>query len=139
MALPVNDIAELIPQKRPFVMVGKLVHVGVNNAVSRFTINSDNVFIKGYIFQEAGLMENIAQTAALREGYLAQQQNKAVSKGHIITVKDFEVLDLPRIGDELQTEIIIEEQILNMAIISGTIYLNERLIASCEMKVVIDN
>jgi predicted hotdog family 3-hydroxylacyl-ACP dehydratase len=139
MTFPVNDIETLIPQKAPFVMVGRLMHVGKNNAISRFMINSDNVFVKDGLFQEAGLMENIAQTAALRAGYMAHSQNKQVTPGHIITVKHFEVLNLPMAGDELQTEINIEEQLLQLVTISGEIYLGKQLIASCEMNVIIDN
>ena len=47
----------------------------------------------GY-FTEGGLMENMAQTAAARAGYLAKAENKPVSGGYIGAVKDFEVFFL---------------------------------------------
>ena len=50
-------------------MVSSLLSVDERSARSSFTINIENVFVKNNIFQEAGLMENIAQTAALRAGY----------------------------------------------------------------------
>jgi 3-hydroxymyristoyl/3-hydroxydecanoyl-(acyl carrier protein) dehydratase len=71
MQLPVNDITSLIPQKYPFVMVGKLLLVDETLTKSSFVIKSDNLFVKNGFFQEAGLMENIAQTAALRAGYIS--------------------------------------------------------------------
>ena len=37
-------------------------------------------------FSEAGLMENIAQTAAARAGYIAVMENKPVAIGYIMSV-----------------------------------------------------
>src|ERR1700676_785962 len=73
MVLPAENIIPLIPQKPPFVMVGKLLYIDETNTRSSFRITNDNVFVKDNLFQEAGLLENIAQTAALRAGYLANE------------------------------------------------------------------
>jgi predicted hotdog family 3-hydroxylacyl-ACP dehydratase len=135
MQLPVNDITPLIPQKHPFVMVGKLLLVDEVLTRSSLVIEPGNVFVKDGFFQEAGLMENIAQTAALRAGYLAHTNNKPVENGYIGSVKDFEVLQLPQINDELLTEISITDRIFNVTVLTGKVWLNETLIASCEMKV----
>ena len=139
MQLPVNDITSLIPQKRPFVMVGKLLLVDEILTRSSFVIEPGNVLVKNGFFQEAGLMENIAQTAALRAGYLAHTENKLVKNGYIGSVKNFEVYGLPQINDELVTEINIEDKIFNVTVLTGKVWLNETLIASCEMKVFEDN
>jgi len=135
MAFPIEDITDLIPQKAPFVMVGSLLFVDEKTARSNFFIDKDNVFARNNIFQEAGLMENIAQTAALRAGYRAAAENKAVSLGYIGAVKDLEIFSLPKVGDEIETEIGIEEQVFNMTIISGKVWLKEELIASCKLNV----
>ena len=135
MELPARDIISLIPQKPPFVMVSSLLSVDERSARSSFTINIENVFVKNNIFQEAGLMENIAQTAALRAGYTAQTENKPVSVGYIGAVRDLEIFSLPTVGDELETEITIEEQVFNMTTISGKVWLKDQLIAHCELKV----
>ncbi|MFA6085017.1 3-hydroxyacyl-ACP dehydratase [Mucilaginibacter sp.] len=135
MQLPVNDITSLIPQKHPFVMVGKLLLVDETITRSSFVIKSDNIMVKNGFFQEAGLMENIAQTAALRAGYLAHTENKPVENGYIGSVKNFEVYGLPKIDDELLTEINIEDKVFNVTVLTGKVWLNDTLIASCEMKV----
>ncbi|WP_252789339.1 3-hydroxyacyl-ACP dehydratase [Mucilaginibacter flavidus] len=137
MGLPVEDIRALIPQKAPFVMVGKLLYADELTTKSSFTIDRDNVFAKNGVFQEAGLMENIAQTAALRAGYMAQKDNKPVETGYIGAVKDFEVFDLPKVGNELTTEITIQNQIFNVTVIDGKVWHNGNLLAQCEMKVFI--
>ena len=135
MIFPVEDIAGLIPQKAPFVMVSSLIAVTETTARSSFEISNDNVFVKDGIFQEAGLMENIAQTAALRAGYISKTEDKPVSRGYIGAVKDFEIFHLPKAGDVLETEISIEEQVFNMTIISGKVWLKDVLIASCKLNV----
>ena len=135
MQLPVNNITSLIPQKHPFVMVGKLLTVDETLTRSSFIVEPGNVMVKNGFFQEAGLMENIAQTAALRAGYLAHTENKPVANGYIGSVKNFEVYGLPKINDEIITEINIEDRVFNVTVLTGKIWLNDTLIAGCEMKV----
>jgi len=139
MMLPVENIIPLIPQKPPFVMVGKLLFTDAVSTRSSFIIEPDNVFVKNDVFQEAGLMENVAQTAALRAGYVAQSENKPVAVGYIGAVSNFEIFGLPKTGDEIETEIRIENQIFDVTVLSGKVWYNENLIAQCEMKLFISN
>jgi predicted hotdog family 3-hydroxylacyl-ACP dehydratase len=132
---PVENVIPLIPQKPPFVVVGKLIHSDENTTRTSFLIRPGNVFVKNNVFTEAGLMENIAQTAALGAGYLAKAENKPVTVGYIGAVKDFEVFRLPKIDDEIITEVSIENQILDVTVLSGKVWLNGLLLAQCEMKV----
>ena len=139
MMLPVENIIPLIPQKPPFVMVGKLLFTDEVSSRSSFLIQRDHVFVKDHVFQEAGLMENIAQTAALRAGYLAQLENKPVAIGYIGAVSNFEIFELPKAGDEIETEIRVENQIFDVTILSGKVWRQENLLAQCEMKLFISN
>jgi len=116
-------------------MVGRLMSSDENLTRSSFVIPENNVFVKKGLFQEAGLMENIAQTAALRAGYIAQSENKPVAVGYIGAVSKFEVFDLPGAGDEIVTEISIQNQVFDIAVLSGKVWLGEILMAQCEMKV----
>jgi hypothetical protein len=136
---PVENIIPLIPQKLPFVMVGNLLYSDENVTRSSFVIGPENIFVKNNIFQEAGLLENIAQTAALRAGYLAQAENKPVSVGYIGAVKDFELFNLPKVGDEIMTEVAIENQIFDVIVLTGKVWLGDTLLAQCEMKVFTKN
>lgn len=139
MMRPIENIILLIPQKPPFVMVGKLLFTDEMSTRGSFTIEPDNVFVKNNVFQEAGLMENIAQTAALRAGYVAQTENKPVAVGYIGAVGNFEIFDLPKAGDEIETEIRVENQIFDVTVLLGKVWHNENLLAQCEMKLFISN
>jgi len=135
MEFPVENIIPLIPQKAPFVMVGKLLYTDETSTRSSFLINADNVFVKNNIFQEAGLLENIAQTAALGAGYTAKKENRPVISGYIGAVKGFEIFGLPKVNDELITEVTIENRIFDVTVLIGKIWHNDTLLACCEMKV----
>ena len=108
--------------------------VDENSTRSSFIVEAGNVFVKDNLFQEAGLLENIAQTAALRAGYMARADNKPVAVGYIGAINGFEIFNLPSVGDELITEIAIENKIFDVTVISGKVWHNENLLASCEMK-----
>ncbi len=135
MMLPVENVIPLIPQKPPFVMVGRLIHTSDTITRSSFLIDESNVFVKDGVFQEAGLMENIAQTAALRAGYIANIENRPVAVGYIGAVNNFEIFDLPKTGDEIETAISTQNQIFDITVLAGKVWLNGQLIAQCEMKV----
>ena len=134
-----NDIESLIPQKPPFVMIDKLLSFSETATTSAFTIKAGNIFVKDGVFKELGLVENIAQTAAARAGYVSHTQNKPVQVGYIGAVNNLQIFSLPKTGDELITEITIENQIFDVTLISGKISCNETVLAQCKMKIFIIN
>lgn len=131
------DILSLIPQKPPFVMVDELLFADDSITRTKFTVRHDNVFVVDGAFSEAGLMENMAQTAAAGSGKLALIEDRTVTTGYIGQVKNLEVFELPLIGDELQTETKMEVQVFDAGIVSGRVWHNEKLVAQCEMKIFI--
>jgi predicted hotdog family 3-hydroxylacyl-ACP dehydratase len=130
-----QEISSLIPQKAPFVIVDKLLAYDEFSAKTSFKVTAENVLVVNGELTEAGLLENIAQTAAARAGYVAINENKPVTAGYIGAVKNFEVFDLPKPGDNLITEVRIENQVFDVTIISGEISCNGVVIAKSEMNV----
>ena len=118
-------------------MVDDLLTNDEINTKTSFKVKASNVLVVNGTFTEAGIMENIAQTAAARAGYLALKENKPVTAGYIGSVKNFEVLDMPKVGDELFTEIKIENRVFDVTVISGTVTCNHVLIARCGMNIFI--
>ena len=132
------DILSLIPQQPPFVMVDELLFSDDNITRTKFEVKADNVFTINGEFSEAGLMENMAQTAAAGSGNMARIENRPVVSGYIGQVKNLEIFELPKTGDVLQTETITEVQVFDAAIVSGKIWCLDKLIAQCEMKIFIN-
>lgn len=118
-------------------MVDQLVSFNETTSTTVFAIRSDNIFVEDGLFKEPGLVENIAQTAAARAGYISKTENKPVLVGYIGAVNNLQIFSLPKTGDELVTEITIEKQIFDVALISGKITCNDELIAQCNMKIFI--
>lgn len=115
-------------------MVGELLHCDETITRTSFTIEANNVMVSDGEFTEGGLMENIAQTAAVRAGYMVETGNEAKG-GYIASVKNFEVFQLPKVGDELITEVTIIDHVFDMTIISGAVTCNGMVLAKCEMSI----
>jgi hypothetical protein len=88
---------------------------------------------------EAGLIENIAQTAAARIGYICLQEEKPVPLGYIGSIHQIIIHALPKINDEIKTEVYIKNQIFNVTVVEGRIHSDDKLLAQCEMKIFVSN
>lgn len=134
-----QDILPLIPQRPPFVMIDTLLVAGENNARTKLTISGDNIFIKGNQLTEPALIENVAQTAAVRIGYICNEKNEPVPVGFIGAVQNLEIFGLPEVGDEIETEIVIKNQVFDVTLITGSVFCKNNLLAQCEMKIFIQS
>ena len=139
MEVSKQNITSVIPQRAPFIMIDEVLEVDDDFTSSNFVVSTDNIFLEDGELGEAALVENIAQTAAARAGYIALIENKPVAVGYIGSVSRLEILDLPKLGDLLETRITVTNQVFNATIISGEIRCNGRPLAHCEMKIFINN
>lgn len=135
-------VSALIPQKPPIEMVDKLWLNTDTTTVSGFLIKEDNIFCKNGLFTEPGIIENIAQTAALRAGYVVSQMIKNGEKvnppiGYIGAIKRLIIHHLPRVGDDIRTEVIVQQIIFGVTLITGKSTVKGKTIAECEMKIFI--
>jgi predicted hotdog family 3-hydroxylacyl-ACP dehydratase len=139
MIVSKEHIQPLIPQRKPFVMIDALLYSDEKVTRTCFQVRQENIFVVNGLFREAGLLENIAQTAAAGVGYMIQKEKKPAPMGYIGAVKNFEVFELPGINEELETEITVTNQIFDITVITGTVICNQKIIAQCEMKIFITN
>jgi hypothetical protein len=130
-----EDILKLIPQRPPIVMVDKLISAADKKTVSGFTIKADNIFVENNIFREPGIIENVAQSAALGVGYVCSIKNEKVPIGFIGAIKNLRILNLPKVGDEITTEIQVDYEVFEATLITGKVFCGEELLAQCEMKI----
>jgi len=132
-------ITDLIPQRDPMVMIDSLLVADEKGCRGRFTIRPNNLFVEGDALNEAGLVENIAQTAAARMGWLCLQEKKPVPLGFIGAVQNLEIFELPKINEEIETGISIKNQIFDVIVIEGAVSAGDRILARCDMKIFISN
>ena len=140
MTLPVSgqNLIDLIPQKPPFVLVSTLHEVSENHSITSFVFDANHVLCNNGKLTLAGLMENIAQTAAAKMGYECNVLGKKIPIGFIGDVRDFSFTKLPAAGEEIVTEIVITNQIFDVSIITGSVKLNGEEIAHCKMKIFVE-
>lgn len=135
--LPVRDITRFIPQQPPIVMIDELYESDGATTVTRFLVKADGLFVEDNQLKEPGLIENIAQTAAAGTGYQFIKQEEPIPVGFIGAIKHLQIFQLPKVGDILTTQVTVLDTVLDITLIKGEIQLNNTIIASCEMKIVL--
>ncbi|HCQ72180.1 MAG TPA: hypothetical protein DIT75_02100, partial [Rikenellaceae bacterium] len=133
------NIAELLPQRKPFVMISELLSFSYERTVTRFHVQDDNVFIEGDSLVPEGLVENVAQTCAARIGFINKYiLNKPVSVGYVCSVKDFNVTRSPQIGETLETEVVLKGEFGNMLIVNAVVRDEEETLAEGSIVIALD-
>lgn len=142
MLVAKDQVLQLIPQRPPIVMVDGLKAHSPESSVSVFHISPDNIFVADGHFQMPGLIENIAQTVALRAGYEHMQRiisaaGAAIKPplGFIGEVKNLSIHFLPPIGANIETKVELLHTIFTASVVKGAVMCDGKVAAECEMKV----
>lgn len=130
-------VEKLLPQKFPFVMVDKMYDYTDISLVSGFTIQKESIFFHNGNLVESGLIEHIAQSIALHTGYEFFLKNEPAPIGYIGSIKNIEILKLPKLGDEIQTTVTILQEFAGITLVDAVTKLNNIEIASGQMKTVL--
>jgi predicted hotdog family 3-hydroxylacyl-ACP dehydratase len=140
ITLPILDrdfVGNLIPQKYPFVMVDKVFAFGENFITSGFTVEESNIFTVNSTFQEAGLIEHMAQSVALYTGYQFFLKKETAPTGYIGSIKSIEIFQLPKVNEDLITKVNILQEFAGITLVDISVLLNEVEIARGQMKTVL--
>ncbi|HTR32052.1 MAG TPA: hypothetical protein VMH27_22425 [Puia sp.] len=135
MADSIPDIQTLIPQGPPFVLVGELLETGEQVTRTGYRIAPGGQLVENGRFTVAGLIENMAQTAAAGAGYAALAAGGDVRSGAIVAIHNLEVHRLPAAGEVLETTVTVTTRVGDIIVISGRITCRQSLIAAGEMKI----
>ena len=130
-------VEKLLPQKFPFVMVDKMYDYTETSLISGFTIQKESIFFQDGNFVESGLIEHIAQSIALHTGYEFFLKNEPAPTGYIGSIKDIEIRQLPKLGDEIQTTVSILQEFAGVTLVDAVTKLNDIVNASGQMKTVL--
>lgn len=133
------DLAGILPQRSPFVMVSRLVSFNSQRTVTEFDIQEDNVFVEDGKLVPEGLVENIAQTCAARIGFMNKYiLSKPVYIGYVCAVKDFKVMESPESGRTLTTTIDLAGDFGTILRVNADVRLGSRWVASGSMTIALD-
>lgn len=130
------DIHELLPQQEPFVMVGKLTHFNMDKTVTETPVIDTNIFVEQNHFTPSGLIENIAQTCAVRIGYVNKYiLKKGIQLGFIGAIRNLNIYRFPKVGETVETTILMIEEIFGMTLVNAAVKIENEVIADAEMKI----
>ncbi len=140
MLLPVvgDALINLIPQKPPFVLIDALVKISELDCQTSFTVPENHVLCNKDTLSAAGLIENMAQTCAAKAGYEYLLADKQIPVGFIGDVRNFVCTKRPLVNQTIITSIHIDNKVFGVSIISGKIELEGEEIASCKMKIFVN-
>jgi predicted hotdog family 3-hydroxylacyl-ACP dehydratase len=130
------NISELIPQSLPFVMIDSIVSWNENTSVSRFTVREDHILCQNGRFREPGIIENMAQTAALHAGLEAKKNKSPIKTGYIGSIKNLSICFLPKIDEIMETRIILKTVIGDIKVIDCRVTCSGKILAECEITIV---
>lgn len=121
-------------------MVDTLIRHDDQQSVTGFCIQDHNLFTEHGYFSAEGLLENMAQSAALRTGWIARQKNAGDGDflppmGVIGAIKNFMVYQLPKSNTCITTTIVIQAEVMNATMISGRIMQDQDILAEGELKI----
>ncbi len=127
-----------IPQRPPFVMIDALYERADQYIKSGFTVPAENVLLNDNMFPEGGLVENIAQTAALMAGLRYADLGMPTPLGFIASIKDLEIRQLPAVGSRLHTKTTLTHDLGNIQVVEGEVFgEQDQLLARCELRIFI--
>ena len=140
LKIPIKDIATikiLLPHRKPMVMVDSLLEFNDGKAIVGFTILSDNIFVVNNEFTETGVIEHMAQSAALYNGFKNYVGDYPAKEGFIASIKKFQIQKLPKVAEVLKTEVSIIYEIMHMSTVKLSTFINGVEIANAEMNIVL--
>jgi len=129
------DILELLPQRRPFVMIDSLIYCDMAVTRTSLEVREDNIFNDAGHLSTAGICENIAQTCAARLGYLSLTSGQPVRLGFIGAISNMQMSRTPRTGEVLVTEINVLQEVFNITLVHAVVRSGDEIIAETDLKI----
>jgi predicted hotdog family 3-hydroxylacyl-ACP dehydratase len=132
------DIHTLLPQQEPFVMVGCLIQIDEKSFATETLVKAENIFVDEGYLSASGLIENIAQTCAVRIGYVNKYiLKKGIQIGFIGAIRNMEVIELPQVGDLIMTTVDVQEEVFGMTLAYATVTCGGKTLVNTEIKIAV--
>lgn len=132
-----TNIFQLIPQRLPMVMVDEHISTDEKKTLTRFKVLSDSMFCEEGFLSEAGLLENMAQSAAARLGFSYKMKGGKPPIGIIASLQEIQINNYPVPNDELITEITFTDEIMGITLVDCKVFCNNTEYAFCKMKILL--
>lgn len=132
---PLNA-SDFLPQRPPFILVDRMLDCTANSCRTDFLVPEVHPLLRHGYLNEAGVLENIAQTCATHIGY--QSRFVPIRIGVVASGRNVVIHSLPKVGTRLET--VVEEQgepIFSVSIYLAKVMADDELVAEGEIRVVL--
>lgn len=119
-------------------MLDHLLRADTEITRTRLQIDENNFFFENGVLSESGVIENMAQTVAIRVGYYYDSIGEEAPKGFIGAVRNMKILRLPKLGESIECEIEVQQEIFGVTLVGGKTFVGDEMIASGSMKTVLE-
>ena len=108
-----TNVTKLLPHQDPFVLISHLVEMVGSMAITQFVISEDHILIENEYLSEVGLLENLAQTAALSAGYAyftnqsTEMDQYEAPMGYMGSIKKIQMKRQPHYSEKLETRTLL--------------------------------
>ena len=123
-----DSILNYIPQRPPLVLISRIYKCDESSIITGFDIIDSHILTQNNKLTESGIVASMA-------GYSAVKNGTKPVLGFIGNIKNLVINFLPPSGTEIYTEVITKTQVMNVSIIEANSYSNNELVATCEMKI----
>ena len=132
-----ENITDYIPQRTPIVMVCSLEQISDDGKDCETTleIDTDNILVENGRLCESGLIENMAQSAALKAGYYFKERNESIPIGYIGKIGKLTVFNLPAVGATIKTIIKESIQFGLATVVDAQVFQAEELLAEAQLNI----
>lgn len=140
------DITKFLPHRPPFLMVDHLLSLGDSYVSTSFTIKPDCIFNENGFLNEAGLVENAAQTCSSIVGKSFYNDDDIEGEGlkligFISSIKKVKINKCPEVGKEITTNATLKSRFdtdeYSICTFNCFITLEHIELLSCELNLVI--
>jgi 3-hydroxyacyl-[acyl-carrier-protein] dehydratase len=134
-----TNIEQLLPHRKPMVMIDELVSFDQDSAVATKCFDDDSYGVDDGVVAEPLLIEALAQTVAAFHGKHRRLQGMEPTMGMLVGVNDFEFILPAKSKYKLEISVRIDKVLGQFRIASGAIHQQGNLIAKGEMKFYIND
>lgn len=129
------DIDSLIPHRGKIKIINEIIDIQNTSAVSAAVVNSNWPLFDGDTVDSLVLIEGIAQTAAIVEGYKRKQKGKSGVKGWLVGIKNAEFHE-EKLPVNTRVIIMLENKYSfdNYGVVEGIAQTGEKILATVTLQ-----
>jgi 3-hydroxyacyl-[acyl-carrier-protein] dehydratase len=123
-----EEVLAAIPQRPPFLFVDKIIRREGNSITTQRILKDDEYFFQGHFPGNPIMPGVLLCEACFQTGAILMGAGKHPGLGVVTRIKDTKFRNFARPGDTLTITVTLDDQVDNAYYMSGTIYVDEKLI-----------